>query len=314
MSTSSSSPRPTCCMSRWSRPRPRPASSVFCEKPVGGTPPQTVAAERAARHAGVITGVGYNYRWAPLVQYAKQLIDNGELGEITNYYGRFFSMYGSDPMGLLSWRFLVDQAGHGVSTDILSHSVDLGHYLVGGIAKVVGTGETFIKQRPLPTGGGTHYDRGKPGDPTGEVTNEDYIGMMCVFENGARGTFEACRSMVGPESQNSFEVYGTKGSVAWNFEKMNELRVYIAAEHKHTGFTTVYRRRPLPAARQLRARQRQRHRLRGPDLHRGSRVPAIGRRRPSAHARASPRRSRTCRCRTLCCAVGRAGVGKTSSR
>jgi predicted dehydrogenase len=126
----------------------------------------------------VITGVGYNYRYAPLVQYAKQLIDDGTVGEITNYYGRFFSMYGSDPMGLLSWRFLVDHAGHGVSTDILSHSVDLGHYLVGGIAKVCGTGETFIKRRPLPTGGGTHYDRGKPGDPTGEVTNEDYIGML----------------------------------------------------------------------------------------------------------------------------------------
>jgi predicted dehydrogenase len=213
---------------------------VFCEKPVGGTPAQTVVAERSARHAGVITGVGYNYRWAPLVQYAKQLIDDGAIGAITNYYGRFFSMYGSDPMGLLSWRFLVDEAGHGVSTDILSHSVDLGHYLVGDIAKVVGTGEIRIKQRPLPTAGGTHYDRGKPGDPTGEVTNEDYIGMMCVFANGARGTFEACRSVVGPESQNSFEVYGTEGSIKWNFEKMNELQVYIAAEHKHTGYTTVF--------------------------------------------------------------------------
>lgn len=213
---------------------------VFCEKPVGGTPAQTVTAEQAARHAGVITGVGYNYRWAPLVQYARTLIQSGQLGTITNYYGRFFSMYGSDPMGLLSWRFLVDEAGHGVSTDILSHSVDLAHYLVGPISKVVGTGEIVIKQRPLPTGGGTHYDRGKPGDPTGEVTNEDYIGMMCVFENGARGTFEACRSMVGPESQNQFEVYGTKGSIKWNFEKMNELQVYIAADHPHTGFTTVY--------------------------------------------------------------------------
>ena len=213
---------------------------VFCEKPVGGTPAQTVQAEQAARHAGVITGVGYNYRWAPLVQYARQLIQSGQLGTITNYYGRFFSMYGSDPMGLLSWRFLVDEAGHGVSTDILSHSVDLAHYLVGPIAKVVGTGEIVIKQRPLPIGGGTHYDRGKPGDPTGEVTNEDYIGMMCVFESGARGTFEACRSMVGPESQNQFEVYGTKGSIKWNFEKMNELQVYVAADHPHTGFTTVY--------------------------------------------------------------------------
>ena len=213
---------------------------VFCEKPVGGTPAQTVTVEQAARHAGVITGVGYNYRWAPLVQYARELIQSGQLGTITNYYGRFYSMYGSDPMGLLSWRFLVDEAGHGVSTDILSHSVDLAHYLVGPISKVVGTGEIVIKQRPLPTSGGTHYDRGKPGDPTGEVTNEDYIGMMCVFENGARGTFEACRSVVGPESQNQFEVYGTKGSIKWNFEKMNELQVYLAADHKHTGFTTVY--------------------------------------------------------------------------
>lgn len=213
---------------------------VFCEKPVGGTPAQTVRAEQAARRAGVITGVGYNYRWAPLVQYARQMIADGTIGTVTNYYGRFYSMYGSDPMGLLSWRFLVDQAGHGVSTDILSHSVDLAHYLVGPISRVVGTGETFIKQRPLPSGSGTHYDRGKPGDPTGEVTNEDYAAMMCVFGNGARGTFEVCRSVVGPESQNMFEVYGTKGSIRWNFEKMNELQVYVAAEHAHTGYTTVY--------------------------------------------------------------------------
>ncbi|MFM7687264.1 MAG: Gfo/Idh/MocA family protein [Actinomycetota bacterium] len=213
---------------------------VFCEKPVGGTPAQTVRAEQAARHAGVITGVGYNYRWAPLVQHARQMIADGTIGSVTNYYGRFYSMYGSDPMGLLSWRFLVDQAGHGVSTDILSHSVDLAHYLVGPITRVVGSGETFIKQRPLPSGSGTHYDRGKPGDPTGEVTNEDYVGMMCVFGNGARGTFEVCRSVVGPESQNMFEVYGTKGSIRWNFEKMNELQVYVAADHQHTGYTTVY--------------------------------------------------------------------------
>ena len=162
---------------------------------------------------------------------AKEALDAviayGTIGTVTNYYGRFYSMYGSDPMGLLSWRFLVDEAGHGVSTDILSHAVDLAHYLVGDaagpITKLVGTGETYIKQRPLPTGEGTHYDRGKPGDPTGEVTNEDYVGMMCVFGNGARGTFEVCRSVVGPESQNMFEVYGTKGSIRWNFEKMNEI-------------------------------------------------------------------------------------------
>jgi predicted dehydrogenase len=213
---------------------------VFCEKPVGGTPEQTVRAEKAARAAGVISGVGYNYRWAPLVQYARQLIADGRLGEITNYRGRFFSMYGSDPLGVLSWRFLVDQAGYGVTTDLMSHSVDLAHLLLGPIARVVGTTETFIPERPLPGAGGTHYGRGRPEDPTGTVTNEDYAGMLCEFASGVRGTFEASRSMVGPESQMAFEVYGTKGALGWNLEKLNELQLYLVEDEPHTGYRTVF--------------------------------------------------------------------------
>ena len=213
---------------------------VFCEKPVGGTPEQTVRAERAARRGGVITGVGYNYRWAPLVQYARRLIAEGRLGEITNYRGRFFSMYGSDPLGVLSWRFLVDQAGFGVTTDLMSHSVDLAHMLLGPIVRVVGTTETFITERPLPGTAGSHYGRGRPGDPTGAVTNEDYAGMLCEFASGVRGTFEASRSMVGPESQMAFEVYGTKGALGWNLEKLNELQVYLVEDELHTGYRTVY--------------------------------------------------------------------------
>jgi predicted dehydrogenase len=213
---------------------------VFCEKPVGGTPEQTVRAEKAARGAGVLSGVGYNYRWAPLVQYARQLIADGRLGEITNYRGRFFSMYGSDPLGVLSWRFLVDQAGYGVTTDLMSHSVDLAHMLLGPITRVVGTTETFIKERPAPTAGGTHYGRGRPEDPKGAVTNEDYAGMLCEFACGARGTFEASRSIVGPESQMAFEVYGTKGALGWNLEKLNELQLYLVEDEPHTGYRTVF--------------------------------------------------------------------------
>jgi predicted dehydrogenase len=213
---------------------------VFCEKPVGGTPEQTVRAERAARRAGVISGVGHNFRWAPLVQHAARLIADGELGDITNYRGRFFSMYGSDPLGLLSWRFLVDAAGHGVTSDLMSHSVDLAHMLIGPIKRVVGTTATFIRERPLPVPGeGTHYGRGNPGDPSGAVTNEDYAGMLCEFANGARGTFEASRTMVGPESQNAFDVYGSRGALGWNFERMNELQLYRASDGLDTGFTRV---------------------------------------------------------------------------
>jgi len=214
---------------------------VFCEKPVGGTPEQTVRAERAARRAGVISGVGYNYRWAPLVRYAADLISGGELGEITNYRGRFFSMYGSDPLGLLSWRFRLDEGGYGVTSDLLSHAVDLAHMLLGPITRVVGTTATFITKRPLPVPGrGTHYGRGAPGDPTGEVTNEDYAGMLCEFASGVRGTFEASRTIVGPESQMAFDVYGTRGALGWNLEKLNELSLYRLTEDPGSGYTTVF--------------------------------------------------------------------------
>lgn len=212
--------------------------AVFCEKPVGGTPAQTVAAELATRD--VITGVGYNYRWAPLVQYTRSLVTSGRLGRITNYRGRFLSCYGNDPLGVLSWRFLLDEAGHGVSTDLLSHAVDLALHLVGPITDVVGFGETFIRERPLPLGAGTHYDRGAPGDPTAAVTNEDWFGAMVRFAGGAVGTFEASRSMTGPESQHGCEIYGTSGSVRWNLERMNELEVYLDHDEPHTGYTTVF--------------------------------------------------------------------------
>lgn len=214
--------------------------AVFCEKPVGGTPEQTAQIEAAARAAGVITGVGYNYRWAPLVRYAKELIDAGRLGEITNYRGRFFSMYGSDPMGLLSWRFEHEGAGYGVSTDILSHSVDMAHMLVGPIDRVTGLRKTFIPQRPLPKPGGTHYDRGEPGDPTGPVTNEDYAGCFAEFANGAIGSFETSRSIIGPQSQMAFEVHGTKGALGWNLETMNELSLFLVDDEHHDGYQTVY--------------------------------------------------------------------------
>ncbi|MGL4648283.1 MAG: Gfo/Idh/MocA family protein, partial [Caldilineaceae bacterium] len=165
---------------------------VFCEKPVGRTPEESVEAEWLARRAGVRSGVGFNYRWAPMVQYTKELIDAGRLGRLTHYRGRFFSMYGSNPMGLLSWRFQNEYAGSGVLGDILSHVIDMAHMLAGPIASVVGRRHTFISERPLPIPGqGTHFSVGHPGDPTGPVENEDYAGALVTFANGAVGSFEA---------------------------------------------------------------------------------------------------------------------------
>jgi predicted dehydrogenase len=213
--------------------------AVFCEKPVGGTPEQVGRAAQAARAAGVISAVGYNYRWAPLVRYADELIKSGELGEITNYRGRFFSMYGADPLGVNSWRFQLDQAGYGVTSDLMSHAVDLAHMLLGPITELTGTIETVIPERPAPGDGASHYGRGRPEDSRTPVTNEDYAAMLCKFASGARGTFEVSRTLVGPESENAFDVYGTRGAVGWNFERLNELRVYRVTEDRGSGYTTV---------------------------------------------------------------------------
>lgn len=225
---------------------------IFCEKPVGIDPTATASIEHAARKAGVITGCGYNYRWAPLVQYTKQMVDDGRLGELTHYRGRFFSMYGRDRLGLLSWRFLQEEAGYGVLLDLMTHAIDMALYMCGPIKRVVSVKETFVKERPLPKPGkGTHYDRGTPGDPTGTVTNEDYVGAMVEFASGARGTLEADRSIFGPQSSMAFELNGSKGAASWDHEKLNQLKLYLPEEQPVDGYIEVLAGDSLPHQRNL---------------------------------------------------------------
>ena len=204
---------------------------IFCEKPVGRTPTETARIEAIARNAGVLSFVGFNYRWAPMVLHARQLIADGALGELTQYRGRFFSMYGSDPLGLLSWRFDEAISGYGVLGDIMAHVTDMSLYLAGGVKRLTSNAHTFIAERPRPIPGkGTHYSRGDAQDPRGAVTNEDYVGALVEFQNGARGSFEVSRTIFGPKNQFAFELNGTKGAINWDFERMNELQVYLPTD------------------------------------------------------------------------------------
>jgi len=198
---------------------------VFCEKPVGRTPAETLEAAALARETRLVTFVGYNYRWAPVVQHARDLIAAGEIGELTHYRGRFLNGYAKDPNGVLSWRFRADQ-GYGTLSDLASHAIDMAHLIAGPVAEVVGNRRTFIGARPLPRAGGTHYDTAGPDDPRGPVTNEDYVGALVRFAGGAQGTLEACRVITGAQCDLSFEVHGTRGALAWTFERMNELRFF----------------------------------------------------------------------------------------
>ena len=213
---------------------------IFCEKPVGRNPQETAAIEDAARRTGVLTCVGYNYRWAPLVQYARQLIEEGRLGRLTHYRGRFFAGYASNPHAVLSWRFQREVAGLGTLGDLMSHVVDMAQMIAGPIKRLVGNRETFFSERPLATPGeGTHFSVRTDG-PTGEVTNEDYVGALVQFSNGAHGTLEGCRIINGPECQMAFEVHGTCGAISWDFERMNELHLFLSDDDSApNGYTRI---------------------------------------------------------------------------
>src|ERR1700680_296628 len=119
---------------------------IFCEKPVGKDLRETAEIERLAREAGVLTFVGYNYRWAPMVQYARQLVREGKLGKLTHFRGRFLAGYASNPQTVLSWRFQHEFSGSGVSGDLLSHGAEMSLFFAGPIQRVVGNREACFKR------------------------------------------------------------------------------------------------------------------------------------------------------------------------
>jgi predicted dehydrogenase len=211
---------------------------VFCEKPVGRNSEETKEIAAAAEAAGVVTGVGYNYRHVPVVAQIKKLVSEGSFGEITHYRGRFLVGYGSNPDGALSWRFQRETSGSGCMGDLMSHVIDMAHFQAGPIRELSSHSHTFITSRPVAEPGqGTHFSSGGDG-PRGEVTNEDYVSALVTFENGARGTFETCRVIKGPGCEMAFEIHGTKGAARWNFERMNEYELYVDGEQE-AGFRTV---------------------------------------------------------------------------
>ncbi|WP_194409607.1 Gfo/Idh/MocA family protein [Microbacterium cremeum] len=208
----------------------------WIEKPMGRSADESRAIAERAADAGLVTAVGFNYRHAPALAEARRLIRGGALGRITNLRVSFLADYSADPSGALTWRFKRSQAGSGVAGDLLSHGIDLAQFLAGRVSSVTAASETFIKERPLPSGGAaSHFSSGALGGPTGKVENEDYAAVIGRFESGAVGVFESSRTAVGPRAEYRVDVYGTKGSLRWDFQRMNEL---LLADDR-AGYRTV---------------------------------------------------------------------------
>ena len=214
---------------------------IFCEKPFAISVEDAREMYEAAEAAGVVHYVNHNYRRCPAVRLAKRLIADGSIGQIFHWRGAYLQDWIVDPAFPLTWHLQKETAGSGPHGDLNSHSIDLARYLVGEIKSVSAMMTTFIKERPLPGAGAATFTAGVGGSAQmGEVTVDDASFMLVEFENGALGSFEASRFAPGRKNYNYFEIYGSKGSIIFNLERMNELQLFLRDDPAYAqGFRTI---------------------------------------------------------------------------
>jgi predicted dehydrogenase len=220
---------------------------IFCEKPLAVSYNQAKQMYEAVQKYGVKHYLNHNYRRCPAVRLAKRLIDEGKIGTIFHWRGAYLQSWIVDPGFPLTWHLRKETAGSGPQGDLNSHSVDLARYLVGEITSVMAMTKQFVTERPLPDeiASGTFKAATKSSE-MGKVTVEDAAFMLVEFENGALGSFEATRFAPGRKNYNCFEIYGSKGSLIFNFERMNELQYFSQEDPDYAqGFRTILATEPV---------------------------------------------------------------------
>ncbi|HWT33113.1 MAG TPA: Gfo/Idh/MocA family oxidoreductase [Microbacterium sp.] len=211
----------------------------WIEKPMGRGLHESAEIAQAAQDAGILTCVGFNYRNAPAIEVARQLVADGRLGTVTNVRVSFLADYSSDPQAPLMWRFNRERAGSGVYGDLLSHGFDLASYVTGQAVREVSAAQgTYIATRPVLVGAAVGHNA-TGGDERGPVENEDYAAVIARLEYGALAVFESSRIAIGPRAEYVIDVYGTEGSLRWDFQRLNELQVAFRGDRRY-GYTTLF--------------------------------------------------------------------------
>ncbi|PKP75115.1 MAG: 1-carboxy-3-chloro-3,4-dihydroxycyclo hexa-1,5-diene dehydrogenase [Alphaproteobacteria bacterium HGW-Alphaproteobacteria-6] len=199
---------------------------VHCEKPLAPLAADAREMAEAAERAGVKTQVGFNYLCNPMLRLAREMIAAGELGEIRGFRGLHAEDYMADASG--PWSFRHDPAGGGALADLGSHALATAEFLCGPITRVMGDCVTMITERP---------------DGTGRmraVEVDDLARALVRFENGATGSVEANWIATGRKMQHDFEVYGTRGALAFSQERFNELHFFSVADARgRQGFRRI---------------------------------------------------------------------------
>lgn len=191
---------------------------ILCEKPLARTTQEAATMLEAVQKANVKHMVAFNYRFVPAIRQARQLIESGMLGEIYHFRAVYLQEWITDPNFGMIWRLDKNTAGSGALGDLGAHIIDLARFLVGEPRRVSALTQTFIKQRPQAGGG------------MGTVTVDDAFVSVLEFENGALGTLEASRFCPGRKNHQVLEINGSKGSLQFNLERLNELEVFWKGE------------------------------------------------------------------------------------
>ncbi len=200
----------------------RAGKHVLCEKPLGRDAEEAHAIWAAVEQAGVVHMTGFNYRFFPAVALARQLVDEGALGEIRHFRARYLQSWLVDPEAPASWRLDAQQAGAGALGDLGSHVVDLARHLVGEPAAVTARLATFTGERP-----------------GGAVSVDDAFAATIAFADGAIGTLEASRVAPGRKNQLVIEINGTRGSLVFDQERKDELQLMTVGDPRTDGFRRI---------------------------------------------------------------------------
>lgn len=204
---------------------------IYSEKPLALNAKDAKEMVIAAQKAGVKTLVGFNYIKNPTTQLARQIIANGEIGEVIHFYGTHNEDYLANPNTPKDWHCDKTKAGLGTLGDLAAHIVNMAHYLVGEqIVQVVGDMQTVINERP------------DPQNPTQKVAveNEDQASALVRFANGVMGTIESSRIACGRKMGLTYVVTGTKGTLTYTQERMAELKLYLHSDDSaRQGFKTI---------------------------------------------------------------------------
>jgi predicted dehydrogenase len=219
----------------------RAGKHIFCEKPLSMNSAQAEEMLKVCEENGVKHYLNHNYRRTPAIAHAKKMLDDGKIGKIFHWRCTYQQDWIVNPSFPLTWQLRKETAQAGPQWDLNSHAVDLAHFLVGDIVSVSCLTSNFIKERPIAdenTSGSLAAE--SKGTEMGEVTVEDAALMMVQFENGAVGSFEATRFASGRKNRLSFEIYGSKGSLTFDLERMNELQYYSREDAEgDQGFRTI---------------------------------------------------------------------------